>query len=605
MRTVHALCLVVPVALFTAAAAAPRGAAPAPAVPALNAVDRSPTDLALSADGNWAVTANRTADTASLVDLRTGKRVGEVSAGDGPFAVALTPGGTRAVVTGHEGNTLAVLALGPGRLAPERTIPVGDGPRGVCVSPDGKRAYVALSGEDAVAVVDLEKGTVIRRADVPAEPWHVALTPDSKRLIVGCSKARTVALLDAATLAPIRTVRTFSRNLRHLAVSGDGAWAYVPGIAERGMGVSQTNIDRGWIIGNRLNRVPLGEAGGPREAITLDVQGNAVGDVDGCAISPDGRMVALAAGGTHELLLLSGELPFVSYGGPGDHIDTALGDDRQRFRRIRLGGRPIAARWTPDGKRIAVANYLLNTVQIVDAATGTVSATIPLGGPETPSLARRGEAIFTDATRSFHSWYSCSTCHVEGHSNGGSYDTLNDGGYGKPKKTLSLRGIARTAPYTWHGWQAGLRDGIRGSLEKTMQAEKEPTEADVDAVEAYFKTLTWRRSPFCASDGSLTAAARRGERVFAEKACATCHTGPDFAGAKVVTVGLEEDDDRYKGFNPPPLRGLYDRAPYLHDGRADTLEEVLTRWHRPSQLTGKPDCTEAELADLVAFLKSL
>jgi CxxC motif-containing protein (DUF1111 family) len=47
------------------------------------------------------------------------------------------------------------------------------------------------------------------------------------------------------------------------------------------------------------------------------------------------------------------------------------------------------------------------------------------------------------------------------------------------------------------------------------------------------------------------------------------------------------------------------RGPYLHDGRARTLEEVLQKHHRPSRLNGRPDFTPEELADLVTFLKSL
>ena len=40
--------------------------------------DRSPGDLALSPDGRWALTANRSSDSVSLVDLAAGKVVAEV-----------------------------------------------------------------------------------------------------------------------------------------------------------------------------------------------------------------------------------------------------------------------------------------------------------------------------------------------------------------------------------------------------------------------------------------------------------------------------------------------------------------------------------------------
>jgi cytochrome c peroxidase len=73
-----------------------------------------------------------------------------------------------------------------------------------------------------------------------------------------------------------------------------------------------------------------------------------------------------------------------------------------------------------------------------------------------------------------------------------------------------------------------------------------------------------------------------------------------------MKVGLESPDDFYKkGFNPPSLRGVSKRGPWLHDGRAKTLEELFAEHHRPSKLGGKPDFTPAELSDLLVFLRSL
>ncbi|MGH7339851.1 MAG: YncE family protein, partial [Candidatus Rokuibacteriota bacterium] len=65
--------------------------------------DRSPNDLAVSPDGRWAVTANRTSDSVSLVDLNEGKVVAEARVGRRPFAVALR--GSTAVVTNWQSDT--------------------------------------------------------------------------------------------------------------------------------------------------------------------------------------------------------------------------------------------------------------------------------------------------------------------------------------------------------------------------------------------------------------------------------------------------------------------------------------------------------------------
>ena len=64
------------------------------------------------------------------------------------------------------------------------------------------------------------------------------------------------------------------------------------------------------------------------------------------------------------------------------------------------------------------------------------------------------------------------------------------------------------------------------------------------------------------------------------------------------------DGSPFALWNPPSLRGVYDRGPFLHDGRADTLEEVLQFLHAPERLGGQA-LTLAERKDLVEFLKSL
>ena len=78
-------------------------------------------------------------------------------------------------------------------------------------------------------------------------------------------------------------------------------------------------------------------------------------------------MVATGSG-THELLAyrLAG-LPFQSTGGPGDHIDRDAG---RRSRAVLSRAARAAGRWryalSRDGRRALVANYLLNSVQVVD-----------------------------------------------------------------------------------------------------------------------------------------------------------------------------------------------------------------------------------------------
>lgn len=559
--------------------------------------DRSPGDLALSPDGRWALTANRTSDSVSLVDLTGGKVVAEVAVGKHPYGIDWR--GRTAVVAAHHDDTVAVLDVVPPNLSLAATIPVGNEPRGVVLAPDAGRAYVVVSGENSVDVVDLKSRLPEARIPVGTEPWYAALTPDGRRLLVGNASSGDVTVVDTETRKATRTIPLNGRNLRRLAMTPDGSAAYVAHIADRGSPTTLQNIERGLVIDNRIARVPVA-GGGDAQAMGLDMKGYGAADPEGIAVSPDGTRLAITLGGTRDLLLLALPLPFPPEA--GEFIPDPLLKNAARYRRVNgLRGRPLGCAFLPDGKSVVVANALGNEVQVVDWDAGEVVRSTALGGPTEASLARQGERIFYDASRSWHDWFSCATCHPEGHTNGGIYDTLNDGRYGNPKKTLSLRGVTRTGPWTWHGHQDDLRQALQGSFTKTMSKPRlNPKE--LDAVVAFLET-----NDFLPPPKDLPAdAVRRGEAVFKGKACHTCHVEPTYTTDDVMKVGLESPDDFYKkGYNPPSLRGVSKRGPWLHDGRAKTLGEVFERHHRPSRLGAKSDCTPEELADLLAFLRSL
>ena len=268
-------------ALLLALALAPPAVQPArPTVmvvpPVAADVDRSPSDLALSADGTFALTANTGSNSVSLVDIKAGRVLAEARAGSAPFCVALARDGKSAVVTNRLADNITLFSVTPGSLQAEATIAVGDEPRGIALSADGRTAYVALAGESALAFVSLPRRRVETRLPVGEEPWHVGLSPDGRRLAVGGARSQDVSLVDVGTRAIVGTVKLRGHNVRHIAISPDGAWAYVPNIAERGRPATRENIDMGWVVGNRLSRVPLPEEG-PREAIALDPRGKAVG----------------------------------------------------------------------------------------------------------------------------------------------------------------------------------------------------------------------------------------------------------------------------------------------------------------------------------------
>jgi YVTN family beta-propeller protein len=576
----------------------------APAAAASGNPDRSPVDLVLTGDERWLLTANQSAGTVALVRLSDGEVVSEVPCGQRPSAIALTPDGLTILVAATWSGELTILTREGEQLRKGRTIQLGFEPRGLAVSPDGATAYVALTSAGEVAVIDLAQLRLTDRIPVGRWPRYLALSPDGSRLAVGVSGDGGVAVVDTASRKVLYSELFVGLNLGQMHVSADGKQVYFPYMTYRQQPITPSNIRLGWVLASRIGRVRL-DGKVRREALSLDPPGKAVSDPHGLTLSTDEQWLVSTASGTHELLVyrLPG-LPFQDYGGT-DHIPPELLKDSNRFFRVPLGGRPMAVRFSRDGKRIFVANYLGNSVQVVSLNERKVVHTIPLGGPADPSLARQGEAIFYDGQRSLDQWYSCHSCHYEGHTNALTMDTRNDGRNGNYKVVLSLRNVTRTGPWTWHGWQKDLDFAMRKSLTDSMLGTP-PTDGEVKALIAFLDTLTCPPNPHRQADGTLTESARRGEELFHGRAgCSRCHPAPLFTDGRIHDVGTGSRDDVYKGYNPPSLLGVFDRSMYLHDGRAQTLEDLLRGPHNPARVAGRGELTDQELRDLIAYLRSL
>ena len=571
------------------------------------APDRSPVDLALSPDGRWLVSANETSDSISLLDTQTNTVADEAKCGRRPAAVAIGPAGKTVLVSGAHSGDVSLLEISAGKLLPQAVIEVGFEPHGIAFAPDGKKAYVALEANAQVAEIDLEKRKVARRFDVKRWPRRLAVTPDGKRLAVGCSGDETIVVVDTQSGETLYQQRVIAAvNFGHMQMDRAGKYVYFPWMIYRNFPVTRFNITQGWVLASRIARLKM-DGPNPHEKFSLDPRGKAIADPHGIALNADETRLVATASGTHELLVYRlKDLPFRDFGATSDHIDRRLLGDSDRFSRIPLGGRPMAVRFAPDGKTVYVANYLKNSVQIVDILQREILQEIPLGGSPEASLARRGAAIFYDGQRSLNQWYSCHSCHYNGGSNSRPMDTMNDGSQFTAKTVLPLDRVQHTAPWTWHGWQQDLRAAMHKSLRDTMLGPT-PQENDAEALLAFLGSLKQPPNPFREKDGSMTAAALRGKAIFhgAKAGCASCHNGPQFTDGKIHDVGTGSEEDKYQGYNTPSLIGVHRKVRLLHHGRGRSLEAVLNKYHRPENVAGEGKLSEQETRDLIEYLKSL
>ena len=569
--------------------------------------DRSPRRFGGSRDGRWLVTVNETSDSVSLIRTSDRLVVDEVLCGRHPADIEFHPDGQTILVTGSWSGDIIILKIVGGRLQRTGLIDVGFEPCGLAISADGDRAYVGLVATGQVAEIDLRTLSVLRHFDVGHWPRYLTLSPDGTRLAVGCGGAGRIDVIDPATGETLYDEPLANGiNLGHMFPSADGTYAYFTWMVYRTNPINVGNLRKGWLLASRIGRVRL-DGSSYREAISLDVPGMAVADPHGIVISSDESRLVASAAGTHELLVYRlRDLPFVGVGGPGDLIDRGLRNDQDRFHRIEVGGRPMGLRMADDSRTVYVANYLRNSVQVVDLDSRNVSSEIDLGGPTETTLARRGMEIFHDGKRSLDQWYSCHSCHQNGGNNSRPMDTMNDGTEMTLKTVLPLYEVSKTGPWTWHGWQDDLENAMHKSMTSTMLG-RNPSDRDVRALLAYLDTLEAPPNPFRKSDGTLSDAADRGEQVFtSEKAgCADCHNGTHFTDGKIHDVGLGSDKDYYDGYNTPSLLGVYRKVRLLHTGRARSLDRVVSDLHSPEKVSGEGQLTEQETQDLIEYLKSL
>ena len=183
------------------------------------------------------------------------------------------------------------------------------------------------------------------------------------------------------------------------------------------------------------------------------------------------------------------------------------------------------------------------------------------------------------------------------------WDFLADG-IGNAKDTMSLVNFHKTEPMNRRATMASARDCARGGLESTNMIV--PTEQEVEDLFAYLTSLRPVPSPHLTPDGNLTDKAERGKRLFTGKArCARCHPAPYFTDKKMHDVGVHSANEPDGRYDTPSLIESYRTAPYLHDGRALNLRDVLTL-NNEQRKHGKIDTlTEQEIDELVAYLLSL
>ena len=567
---------------------------------------RSPASVAFSPDGKTLFVAESSSKTVAFVDFRTGDVRDRVRFEAEPLPLDLSPKGL------PEGADLAFsIVSADAALFPER-------PARPVNFRLGSVAYV--SHHNTVAMLDLwdpraflgpiEEGIGNPRAlKIAPNPQCAAITPDGRRMLITCDtltdEDRTVCVVDGAKESVTHIRIPGGTSLRGIAVSPDGRFALVAHVQAR-FHLPATQVARGWVFTNVVTYLPLDPEGEP-VSLPLDNPTEFFATPFDVAITPEGRTAYVSHAGADvvsvlDLSALENTAQEMMAEGKGE--DYAARDLRLTRRylsaRIPVGANPRALALNPAGDRLVVANYLDDSLSVIDTASNRVIQTIPLGARER-DLARRGERYFNSASLSFSGQFACASCHPDGGTDGLNWDLAADG-IGNFKNTKTLLGIRGTGPFGWLGTTHSFPERFGTTLKQTFQHE--PTGDELEAITAYLKQLDHSGLPPHVDPASP--AALRGRALFQGRSgCAGCHRGPHLTDRRRHNVGTAGPSDLSEIFDTPSLLGVSNTPPYLHDGRARTLEAIFLE-HDPSGRHGNAtELQPNQRKDLMAFLRSL
>jgi len=210
--------------------------------------------------------------------------------------------------------------------------------------------------------------------------------------------------------------------------------------------------------------------------------------------------------------------------------------------------------------------------------------------------------LFNDADICFQKWQSCASCHSDdGRVDGLNWDLLNDG-IGNPKNVKSLLFAHKTPPAMGLGVRADAETAVRAGI-KYIQFAVRPEE-EAQAIDAYLKSLQPVPSPRLVK-GRLSDAAKHGRKLFKKTGCIDCHSGEYYTDMKQHDVGTGKALDKGKAFDVPTLKEVWRTAPYLHDGRAVTIYDMLKN-QNPDDRHGKTaGLSEEDIRALAEYVESL
>lgn len=593
---------------------------------------------------NRIYSANPDNDTVAVIDPDNLVKLAEFYVYENPESLALTPEG-KLWVLHRDDYAMAVVDVDQFVIERGFRLPYASQPIALAMSPTGDAAYVSLMALGKVLKLNPTTGDVLGEVEVGGRPRGIAVSHDGHDVYVTRfiaddaggevveidATAMTVATritlrLDSETVDSDQQARGVPNYLFAVALTPDGRQAWVPGKKDnivRGLlrdGLTLTHDTTVRPLTSIIDVATAEELYDSR--IDLDDRSMPVHT----EFSPNGDFAILSLAGSNRIEVRDVYRP--------DQVFSAIAE---------VGVFPRASLLAPNGRLFvqstlsrSVLSYDLSALlDDFDQSTPTLLGEIPTVTYEKlPPQVLEGKKLFHDAedTRmAFEGYLSCGACHFEGLDDGRVYDfSFNGEGL---RNTVAVLGRSSTPQgrLNWTGnldevqdLERQIRELFKGTgfLPDDVFDTSDPLgdpiaglSPELDALAAYVASLDHvNPSPYKNADGTLTEDGKAGRAVFLRLGCDFCHSGAGFTdsqrgslhdvGTLTELSGTRAGEPLF-GFDTPTLLGVWETPPYLHDGSAPTLRDVITT-KNPDDLHGFVSVLQpAEIDQLVAYLMQI
>ncbi|MGC9035325.1 MAG: hypothetical protein ACP5K7_05740 [Verrucomicrobiia bacterium] len=559
----------------------------------------SPAGMVVSPDGEKLYVALDDVDKIAEIDIKSQSVIRKVDLSGRPFGLAINKLGTRLYVACKDSDE--VVELDTASLKPIDRIKVGEAPVSIIytIIRTGERLVVANSLSDNISILSVNPLKEIMRPEAGREPYAVAMSPGGNTIFVANRLAVAKTPLSVPnselTLIDIVTGRIKKRALyysAHLAESiatvPNMPWSLTPIIKVRNL-VPITQVANGWVMSSGL---AVSDYEGNIVQVPLDEANDYFADPSGIVVDKDGRYAFVASGGSDtvsvvDLKKLADWLDKADEQAKQNAIEDLTISAEYIVKRIDTGRNPKQLTITPDGGKLFVYERLDDSILIIDTGSLKPVGRIKLGDGGLYDPIRRGERVFTRASHTFQRQFSCRSCHPDGHVDGLSYDFDGDGIGDNMLDNRSLQGVAGTNPFKWNGKNPTIQVQCGPRFARVLMRTDPIPPKDLQDLETFILSQpppNWERR----RAKPLTPAQERGKQIFfattrpdgtpipRERQCQTCHRPPLYTMRLPTNVGTKGPRDTTEFFDTPHLLGIAYSAPYLHDGRAKTLEEIWT-----------------------------